>query len=86
MWKNNRPEGWDKTVKDLFIRFADGKTPFCGEELKLIEAGADAILKALKKTGYAIKNREAYCCPCQVCNTGEDCIATEDGVIVFIPD
>ena len=49
------------------------------------ECEANAMLEGLKKTGAFIKEAEAYCSPCEACNTGEDCIATEDGWLTFIP-
>ncbi|KKN74977.1 hypothetical protein LCGC14_0384790 [marine sediment metagenome] len=51
MWKNNRPEGWeelrDKKIAEVLERHGLRATG----SIVLAEAGADAILEALRKEG-----------------------------------
>jgi len=88
-----RPEGWPKCpcddckdkVIDYYGYFCDLS---CGKRSawKQREAGADAYEAALLKMGSYINDGEFYCCPCEVCKTGEDCEAIGSGYLVFIPD
>lgn len=74
-----RPEGWDKTLREILDSF--NVTYMNSEECKLIEAGADAMLEGLKR------EKGAY-----VCSIDADTIkilkgdATKGGYLVFIPE
>lgn len=79
-----RPEGFNaESIIEDMVKDIPLQLPTFAE---LIEAGADAMLKGLKKEGTKVKDKESYCCPCQVCNNGEDCIATDTGYLVFVPE
>jgi len=43
-----RPKGWEKTLREILDRF--DVTYMNSEECQLIEAGADAMLKALRES------------------------------------
>ena len=92
-----RPEGFKNPYKNRGFSevYTESMMSLNRDELKrqipesarnCFEAGADAYEKGLRKEGTEIKEGVAYCSPCEVCNNGEDCIAAEDGVLVFIPE
>ena len=86
-----RPDGWKNPYPDKPDDYnydqEDDVRPAVSRELckEAYEFSADAILEALKKEGTNIKERHSYCCPCGVCLNGEDCQATDNGWLVFIP-
>lgn len=88
MWKNNRPDGWKtpnvialKEVKAGFV-MADQVRFLTREECKAYEAGADAMLEALKKNGYPIRAGESF----GDSETGARTIVKVNGFIVFTPE
>lgn len=79
-WRNNRPDGWEETLGEILDRF--NVTYMNSDECELIEAGADAILRALRKGGIVVKATD------YIHNniTGISMAARKNGRMVFIPD
>ena len=77
-----RPEGWEKTLREILDSF--NVTYMNSDECKLIEAGADAMLKGLRRRG--VRELVSY-------KMGTSCSTSipiteggSTGTVVFIPD
>lgn len=76
-WKNNRPGNWQKLIG---IKY--GAIP--PKDALMFEAGADAMLEALKSSSIQMKNYHPI--NRTVMETAAFLNQCEDGMLVFIPE
>ena len=85
MKTNWRPDGWEETLREILDHF--NVTYMNSEECKLIEAGANAMLEALKKDAlYSNDDEKMVCKPHISAVDMINATNSKKGCLVFIPD